>query len=177
MDSFINNFNEIIKSFIIINYDINLFFPFYTPHNINNPNEPILNNINFHEECLEYKTIFINEHIFEIKNLYEELNSFVSVNGFVEKTKLTKSNKKIKFTINEYIKNVLWFDLNQTFSDKIIFNIKSFYHNYNNFGFKILDILKTEITNIPVNKNFQNFLTFLIGIWENELNTKIDYYN
>ena len=38
-------------------------------------------------------------------------------------------------------------------------------------------ILKTEIINIPANRNFQNFLTFVLGIWEDELNTKIDYYN
>ena len=54
--------------------------------------------------------------------------------------------------------------------------MKALVFNYNNFGFQILDLLKTEIVNIPINKNFQNFLTFLLGIWEDELNTKIDYY-
>ena len=31
-----------------------------------------------------------------------------------------------------------------------------------------LDKLKTELVNIPTNKNFQNFLTFLVGVWEDE---------
>ena len=80
-------------------------------------------------------------------------------------------------TIDEYLNNVLWFDFNIEHIDSIISNLKAIETNYRNFGFNILDMLKTEIINIPVNKNFQNFLTFLVGVWEDELNTKIDYYN
>ena len=174
----VKNFNEIIKCFIIINYNISHIIPFYTNEkyceqiDIND-----IEKIKFHEDCFEYKTIIINEKIFEVKNIYNELNSFVSLSGFIETIKISKSSKKIKLNIDEYIKNVIWFDFNEEYIDKIIHNIKSFDHNYRNFGFKILDILKTEIINIPTNKNFQNFLTFLIGVWEDELNTKIDYYN
>lgn len=176
-DKFITNFNEIIKCFIIINYDICNIIPFYTPNNLP---DKIIEKINFHEDCLEYKTIFINEKIFEVNDLYEDLDNFVcpdSSSGFKEKIIISKLNKKIKLTIDEYINNVIWFDFNQEYTDKIISNLKAFDYNYRNFGFKILDMLKTELINIPVNKNFQNFLTFLVGVWEDELNTKIDYYS
>jgi hypothetical protein len=65
--------------------------------------------------------------------------------------------------------------LNIDLLNSIHYNVKSLDFNYRNFGFEILDKLKTELTNIPANKNFQNFLTFLVGVWEDELNTKIDY--
>ena len=175
-DKFIEHFNEIIKCFIIINYNIGLIIPFYTQNNLS---ENIVKKINFHEDCEDYKTIYLNEKIFEVKDLYEELNSFVcpdSPSGFRERIKISKSDKKIKLSIDEYINNVIWFDFNKENKNKIISNIRAFDFNYRNFGFKILDTLKTEIVNLPVNKNFQNFLTFLVGVWEDELNTKINYY-
>ena len=115
--------------------------------------------------------------MFEVKNLYEELDKFVTEDGFVNIIKITKSNKKVKLSIDEYLNNVIWFDSNLDQIDLIYHNIKTFDYNYRNFGFEILDKLKTELTNIPVNKNFQNFLTFLVGVWEDELNTKVDYRN
>ena len=121
----------------------------------------------------------MNDKIFKVNDLYEELDSFVcpdSSTGFKERVKISESNKKIKLSVDEYINNVIWFDFKQEYTDKIISNLKALDLNYRNFGFRILDMLKTEIVNIPVNKNFQNFLTFLVGVWENELNTKIDYY-
>ena len=175
-DKFIEHFNEIIKCFIIINYNIGLIIPFYTQNNLS---ENIVKKINFHEDCEDYKTIYLNEKIFEVKDLYEELNSFVcpdSPSGFRERIKISKSDKKIKLSIDEDINNVIWFDFNKENKNKIISNIRAFDFNYRNFGFKILDTLKTEIVNLPVNKNFQNFLTFLVGVWEDELNTKINYY-
>lgn len=104
-------------------------------------------------------------------------NSNSNFNGFVERIKITKSGKKIKIGINDYINNVIWYNFNLEFKEQIIYNLNSLFDNYINFGFEILDSLKNEIANIPVNKNFQNFLTFLVGIWENELNTKIEYSN
>ena len=176
-DKFTSDFNEIIKCFIMINYNISSIIPFYTQDNLS---KNIIDKINFHEDCLEYKTIELNDKIFVPVDLYEELDSFVSPDspsGFKEKIKISKSNKKIKLTIDEYINNTIWFDFNLEHKDKIISNLRALDFNYRNFGFKILDMLKTEIVNIPVNKNFQNFLTFLVGVWEDELNTKIDYYN
>lgn len=170
----IKHFNEIIKCFIMINSNIRQIIPFYTPNNFDFET----NNINPHTDCLDFKTIDLNTKIFNPINFYNELDSFVSSNGFVEKIKITSvGNKKVKLSIDEYINNLIWYDFDKSNIDKILNNIISIDNNYRNFGFKILDILKTEITNIPVNKNFQNFLTFLLGIWENELNTKIDYYN
>ena len=173
LDSFVNNFNEIVKCFVIINSDIDLLIPFYTTNNY-------LSNLEdkFHDDCLDHKTININENVFEVKDIYSELDSFVNQStGFVDKIKISKSNRKVKLSINEYINNVIWYDFNREHSDKIISNIKALDYNYRNFGFKILDTLKTEIINLPINKNFQNFLTFLVGVWEDELNTKINYSN
>jgi len=167
-------FNEIIKCFVMVNSNIQQVIPFYTPIEFNY----LENKITPHEDCLDYIEIQSNNKIFEIKNIFQELDSFVSSDGFVEKIKISKINsKRVKLTIDEYLDNIIWYGDDSTQIEKIISNIKAFDHNYKNFGFKILDILKTEITNIPANRNFQNFLTFLLGIWEDELNTKIDYYN
>ena len=172
--SIINNFNEIIKCFVMINYNIKLVIPFYTPeHDINSNNS--YEQMKFHDDCFEHTTIKINTQIFSVQNLYDELNSFVSEDGFVEKVKITKSNKKVRLTIDEYINNVFWYNFDENHINKIIYNFKSLGRNYKLFGFVILDKLKTELVNIPTNKNFQNFLTFLVGVWEDELNTKIDY--
>lgn len=174
LKSTINHFNEIIKCFIMINSNIHQIIPFYTPVNFNSQQ----NKINFHTDCLEYKTIELNTKIFDPTNIYLELDSFVSLEGFIDVIKITPvGNKKVKLSVDEYINNVFWYDYDKSNIEKIISNIKAIDHNYRNFGFKILDILKTEIINIPTNKNFQNFLTFVLGIWEDELNTKIDYYN
>ena len=174
LKSTINHFNEIIKCFIVINSNIHKIIPFYTQDNFNLQQ----NKINFHTDCLEYKTIELNIKIFNPTDIYLELDSFVSSDGFIDVIKITHvGNKKVKLNIDEYINNVFWYDFDKSNVEKIISNIKAIDHNYRNFGFKILDILKTEIINIPTNKNFQNFLTFVLGIWEDELNTKIDYYN
>ena len=172
----IENFNEIIKCFVMINYDIEVLIPFYTPENFDESQANFFDSkLKFHDECINDQKIKINEKLFEVKNFYEELDSFVTESGFVNKIKITKSNKKVKLSIDEYLNNVIWFDLNLDLLDNIHLNIKSIDFNYKNFGFEILDKLKTELTNIPANKNFQNFLTFLVGVWEDELNTKIDY--
>lgn len=174
LKSTITHFNEIIKCFVMINSNIHQSIPFYTQENFNLQ----LNKINFHSDCMEYKTIELNTKIFNHENIYLELDSFVSSEGFIEKIKITHvGNKKVKLSIDEYINNVFWFDFDKSNIEKIISNIKAIDFNYKNFGFKILDMLKKEIINIPTNKNFQNFLTFVLGIWEDELNTKIDYNN
>jgi hypothetical protein len=172
----IENFNEIIKCFVMINYDIEVLIPFYTPENFDESQANFFDSkLKFHDECINDQKIKINEKLFDVKNIYEELDSFVTESGFVNKIKITKSNKKVKLSIDEYLNNVIWFDLNLDLLNSIHYNIKSLDFNYRNFGFEILDKLKTELTNIPANKNFQNFLTFLVGVWEDELNTKIDY--
>lgn len=166
--NFIKNLNEIIKCFIVINSNIDILIPFY------NQNDYELE-LKFHNDCIDHKKMQINQNIFQIKNIYSEFDSFISNNNFIEKIKITKTNKKVKLTIDEYINNVLWYDLNFDYKNKIFDNIRAFGYNYANFGFEILDSLKQEIVDLPINKNFQNFLTFVVGIWEDELNTKIDY--
>ena len=157
----------------MINSNIKQIIPFYTPTDFDLQS----NKIDIHTDCLEHKNILLNKKIFNIKNIYLEFDDFVSSEGFVEHIKISQVNsKKIKLNIDEYINNVIWFDYDQTQIDNIVSNLKAFDYNYKSFGFKIIDLLKREIINIPVNKNFQNFLTFLLGIWEDELNTKIDYY-
>lgn len=174
----IEHFNEIIKCFIMINYDIDGLIPFYTTENFNiNENLKYNENLKFNNHCEPNCKIKINEKLFEIKNIYEELDLFVSETGFSNIIKKTKSNKKVNLSIDEFINNIFWFDLNIEYIDLIHHNIKMFDFNYKNFGFEILDKLKTEITNIPTNRNFQNFLSFLVGVWEDELNTKKDYRN
>lgn len=176
--SIIKNFNEIIKCFVVINYNIDILIPFYTTDNFDETNMNFFDSkIKFHDDCFENEKIKINDKLFDVKNIYEELDSFVSESGFVNKIKITKSKKKVKLSVDEYLNNVFWYDLSTDHIDKIHQNIKSFDYNYKNFGFEILDKLKTELTNLPVNKNFQNFLTFLVGVWEDELNTKVDYRN
>ena len=54
--------------------------------------------------------------------------------------------------------------------------MNALYNNYKNFGFKILDKLKIEDLSIPLNKYFQCHLMFVMGVYTNELNTKVDYY-
>lgn len=186
---FIKNFNEIIKCFITINYDIEYIIPFYNSFNYDDSLTLSTNNIDsntnsntnlkFNVNCANPKQIQLNTTIFNIDNIYEEFDNFIDIktNGFVEKIKISKSKRKIKLGINEFINNVIWFNFDFAFKEQILFNLKSLLDNYIGFGFNILDSLKNEIANIPVNKNFQNFLTFLVGIWENELNTKIEYSN
>lgn len=147
-----------------------MLIPFYNQNDIEL-------DLKFHDDCVGHKKININQNIFTIKNIFAELNLFTTNESFIEKIKITKTNKKVKLTINEFLNNILWYDLDFEHKDKIIENINLFSHNYITFGFQILDLLKQEIINLPTNKNFQNFLTFVVGIWEDELNTKKDYYS
>ena len=53
--------------------------------------------------------------------------------------------------------------------------LEPLFYNYNLFGFEIIEKLKNEIKEIPINKYFQNTLSFVIGVYQNELNTMINY--
>ncbi len=135
----------------------------------------------FNEECflcsckVPNSKIVLNENIFEIKNIYEELNEFVTDEGFVPVKKKTKNGKIVNINIDQYIANVIWFDSNPKNKDYIKFNLESLSKNYINYGFKALDTLKNELINLPANKFFQNYLTFVMGIYTNELSTKVDF--
>lgn len=170
---FIKNFNEIIKCFIIINSNIEKQIPFYS-------NVDVDGNECFNANCECCDVVRLNDAVFDLNDFMSELNMFVSMKkstGFVERIKKVKNGKKVRIGIDEFLNHTLWFDLQMGEKENILHNMKVLYDNYVSFGYEILDELKTEIVNIPVNKNFQNFLTFLVGIWENELNTKIEYSN
>ncbi len=213
----IEKLTEILKCFIIINYDIVCKIPFYNPllldendtsitdlskllknsalnnyssgSNVSGSSSSTSNTSNsssdcdfscFNDKCENVSKVVLNQQIFNIQNIYKELNSFVSPtsqSGFIPAKKLTKSGKIVNVTIDQYIANVFWFDFIPAKKEYIDYNINSFVNNYKNFGFNILDKLKNELINLPANKLFQNYLTFVMGVYTNELSTKVDYTN
>lgn len=128
----------------------------------------------FNDDCINPQKIILNETIFKVDNIYQELNEFVTSNGFIDIVKKTINDKCVRLSIDEYINNIIWYS-NDIKNDNINLNIKALNHNYEKFGFNILDKLKHEIINLPSSKIFQNYLTFVMGQYNNELNTKIDY--
>ncbi len=238
LENFVNNpkavewliekMTEIIKCFIIINFDIECLIPFYSALNDNDNKNEINNSPDYtksvkphpnlvvedfdfvgdeiinmqmqnikssskaqssssssseypNEFCFlkNCKTttskIVVNQNIFEVKNIYEELNEFVTTNGFVSVKKVTKNGKIVNININQYIANIIWFDSSPKYKDFIKFNLESFSVNYKNYGFNVLDTLKNELISLPKNKFFQNYISFVMGLYSNELNTKIDF--
>jgi hypothetical protein len=189
----IEKITNILKCFIIINFNIKLLIPFYTPLDIelteqsytssidlSSINDTTTDDINnkfpqFNVSCENFIKIVINQNTFKVDNLYKELNDFVSTTGFIVVKKKTRTGKTININIDQYINNVIWFDTVKNPKEFINFNLESFTKNYKNYGFNILDKLKNEIINIPINKLYQNFLTFVMGVYTNELNTKTDF--
>jgi hypothetical protein len=197
----IEKMTQIIKCFVIINFDIQCIIPFYSALNpdsnesqsgntssTNLSSNTSSNNcgqdksdVSVDEECFlkACKTtnhkIVLNQSIFEVNNIYDELNEFVTTDGFVAVKKLTKNGKYVNVNIDQYISNVIWFDSSPKYKDFIKFNLESLSKNYKNYGFNVLDTLKNELINLPANKFFQNYLTFVMGVYVNELSTKVDY--
>jgi hypothetical protein len=177
---FINKTSEQIKCFVTVNFNIKNKIPFYfdketaalvcvecVVNNDNNSKCCVLNDLSF--------PVF-NKETFNFENIYKELNEFVTINGFVNVYKMTTTNKKVYISFEEYINNVIWYNLDKKFTKEINYNMNAFFSNYKNFGFKVLNKLKLEALNIPLNKYFQNHMMFVMGIYTNELNTKVDYY-
>jgi hypothetical protein len=156
---YILRMTEIIKCTVILNYNIKNRILFYS---IGGPSDIILNN-----------------SIFEVDNgydIYKELNDFVSLNGFITVTKTTNKGKKIKISINDYIDNIIWFDnANSNEEKKIEYNLFVLLEKYKTYLYSILEKLKLEILNIPLNHYFQNHIMCVIGCAENKLNTKVAY--
>ncbi len=197
----IERMTSYIKCFVTINFDIECIIPFYSALNQDSTvtissesTITITNNSSntntstgsssqelYNEECflksckVTNSKIVLNENIFEIKNIYEELDEFVTTDGFVPVKKKTKNGKVVNITIDQYIANVIWFDSNPKHKDYIKFNLESLSKNYIAYGFSTLDTLKNELINLPANKFFQNYLTFVMGIYTNELSTKVDF--
>jgi hypothetical protein len=189
---FINSTTEIIKSFVIVNFNIINKIPFYFDELtaklvFEKPKNKKENNCDNHEGCdahekhkccvlniLSYP--IFNKKTFNFDNIYLELNQFVTIDGFISVYKTTTSGEKVYVSINQYIDNVIWYNMDKKLTQEINYNINAFYTNYKNFGFKVLDKLKTEAMSIPLNKYFQNHMMFVMGVYTNELNTKVDYY-
>jgi hypothetical protein len=200
---FINKMNEVIKCYIMVNYNINCKIPFYfdketidefnkqkicneqnkkCAENNNNPcttNQvcDIQCNIN---KCKIFANVSypkFNKTLFTFTNIFTELNEFVTLRGFINVQKKTTSGKIISVTINEYINNVFWYNYDKKFITEIVHNITALFNNYKNFGFKILDRLKLDALSIPLNKYFQNHLMFVMGQYQHELSTKINFEN
>jgi hypothetical protein len=181
---FINKTTDIIKCFVTVNYNIKNKIPFYFDKettkiifekstNDNNKDEPS------QSQCCVLKILSFpkfNKTTFNFDNIYKELNQFVSLDGFISVYKITTTGKKVYINIEQYINDVIWFNLDTKYITEINYNMNAFYNNYKNFGFKVLDKLKTEAISIPLNKYFQNHLMFVMGVYTNELNTKVDYY-
>lgn len=167
---FKDKITQILKCFIIINYDIKSKIPFYC---INNSIEIDINSLN--NSCIKYLKLEINQNDFIINNIFDELDEFVSDTGFVNALKKTVSGKLIKISIDDYLLNIIWFNNQPQYLTNQILNLKVLDTNYELFGFKILDKLQTEILNIGSNHAYQNYLTFVMGVYTNELNTKIDF--
>ena len=90
--------------------------------------------------------------------------------------KETQDHGKILISINDFIDNVIWFDFKDDYkNDKLIHNLTVLWERYKLYVFKILDKLKKEIINLPLAKYFQNHSMFVMGIFEQRLNTKISY--
>ena len=161
---FINKINEIIKCFIIINYNIKYKIPFYFDKEIFEDN---CNKCKIFENILYPK---LNKSLYNFENIFSELNEFVTLQSF---TSINKN--RIMITINDYINNIYWYNFDKKYQNEIIYNINAIFNNYKLFGFKILDKLKIEAIHIPLNKYFQNHLMFVMGQYQNEINTKIKY--
>ncbi len=74
-----------------------------------------------------------------------------------------------KYNIN----NIYWYDFEK--NNNSIYNLELLFNRYKYFVFNILDKLKNEIINLPLNKYFQNHMMFVMGIYETRLNTLIKF--
>jgi len=181
---FINKSTEIIKCFVVVNFNIKNKIPYYfdeetTKIIYEKPKHKKDKQEETQEICCVLKILsypIFNKETFDFDNIFTELNQFVTLDGFISIYKITTTGQKIYINIEQYINNVFWYNLNKTKTKEINYNINAFYNNYKNFGFKILDKLKTEALSIPLNKYFQNHMMFVMGVYTNELSTKVDYY-
>ena len=74
-----------------------------------------------------------------------------------------------KYNIN----NIYWYDLVDNSNSK--YNLELLFDRYKYSIFNILDKLKNEVMNLPLNKIFQNHLMFVMGVYETKLNTLINF--
>ncbi len=170
LNSIIDKFTEIIKCVILINLSLNKKIPFYKLDNDENNIKDKLSNIN-------YSTIVIHTDDYDIIDINSEFNSFLGTNTFITSPKIKKKyNKKEFVSIDNFINSVIWYNKKLEYRKNIMYNLEAFFNNYKSFLFKAIDKLKIELLGLSINPYFQNHLTFTMGMYTNELNTKIDFY-
>jgi hypothetical protein len=182
---FVNKTTDIIKCFVTVNFNIKNKIPYYFDEETTkiifekDKHKKDKKDEEHQEKCCVLKILsfpILNKETFDFKNIYTELNEFVTLDGFINVYKMTTSGSKVYINIDQYINNVFWYNFDKNKIKDINYNMNALYNNYKNFGFKILDKLKIEALSIPLNKYFQCHLMFVMGVYTNELNTKVDYY-
>jgi hypothetical protein len=187
----LDKITQIIKCIIIINFDIKDKIVFYSdvPNVCGGEGSGVCgggvcgsgssssSSSSSSIECaLKY-----NDCTFVLGDMFCEFNEFVSTNGFINVYKKTQDGKSVSVSVDQYIYNVLWYlsinDMYENFEIKCnaYHNLKIILERYKEYVFAILDKLKKEIANLPLNKYFQNHSLFTMGVYEQKLNTKINY--
>jgi hypothetical protein len=180
----LDNITQIIKCIIIINFDIKDKIEFYSevPNGCDGGGsgsgggEGSSSGSGYGGCSLKY-----NDCTFVLGDMFCEFNEFVSTNGFINVYKKTQDGKSVSVSVDQYIYNVLWYvsinDMYENFeiNCNAYHNLKIILERYKEYVFAILDKLKKEIANLPLNKYFQNHSLFTMGVYEQKLNTKINY--
>ena len=179
---FFNKFTEYIKCIVTINYNISNKIVFYC-----NSTDFVVNSDSSSSSSSEESTssssagdcnppninIRYNETYFVFTNIFKELNEFVTLKGFVNRKKLTRKGDIVTVSIDEYINNIYWYDFDDNSNSR--YNLELLFDRYKYSIFNILDKLKNEVMNLPLNKIFQNHLMFVMGVYETKLNTLINF--
>lgn len=159
--TFVTDFIEYIKCFVAINHDIGIRIPFYGC-------KMDCTLAQFEQKCHKHSNLVkISEKEFEVDNIYDDLDAFVCERGFRAVEKKSRGGIYKLVTIEEYLKSIIFYPDNK--------NLEPLYGNYECYALEILKKLKLEIAEIPKNKWFQNTFTMVIGVYQNELNTMINY--
>ena len=155
---YIRRITDIIKAVVLINHKITKKINFYN---------------------VGENGIILNKSLFNVSNLNEDLDNFCDIKkGF--KSITIYNNKKIKTNINidDYIKNIIWFDYDDNFiSKEILFNIEILFKKYTKYIYNIINDIVMEVKNLPLNRYYQNNISLVISCATNNLNTKINYEN
>jgi hypothetical protein len=187
---FFNKFTEYIKCIVTINYNINNKIVFYcnstdfivtdTSSNSSSSSSSSSSDSSSSDSSSSAgncnppnNNIRYNETYFVFTNIFKELNEFVTLKGFVNRRKLTRNGDIVTVSIDQYINNIYWYDFDDNSNSK--YNLELLFDRYKYSVFSILDKLKNEVMNLPLNKIFQNHLMFVMGVYETRLNTLINF--
>lgn len=175
----LDKMTQIIKCIIIINFDIKDKIKFYCDVPLNSSD--CCDNNSTEKNIVNDAELKYNDCTFVLGNMFDEFNEFVTTNGFINVSKKTQDGKSVSVSVNQYIYNVLWYvqlnDYNCNFdiNCNAYKNLEIILARYKEYVFAILDKLKKEIANLPLNQYFQNHSLFTMGVYEQKLNTKINY--